>query len=573
VLGRSKTAARGIPPLESPNGLIQSDVEKAELFNQFFARKASVEDSNAYSPPLPRLNVSNMPEIRFRPRVVRKLLREINSAKSPGFDFIQGAFLKECAGVLAFPLARLFQLSYDQGRVPTEWKRAKVIPVHKKKSKSDPANYRPIALLSLVSKVMERYITFHLVKHLEGNHILSSSQFGFRAGHSTFHPLLVLHHKINELLDKQQECRIVALDISGAFDCVWHSRLLQKLDAYGVAGKNLAWLSDYLSNRKQVVCIEDAVSTELPVTAGVPQGSLLGPVLFSIYINDLPSVMNNMSLIYADDVTVFCDIKSIRQRAHCASSVSDDLSSAVAWSQLNQMSFSAAKSQSMLISRKRDRDQNPRVAMGSHDLESMETLNLLGVTFSKDGSLSAHIMNKARTAGKLVSMLYRNRMFLSEQARFRVYVACIRPIMEYACPLFTNAAAYALRAIDKIDQRARRLFPSVSIDPIRLRRDVAGLCTLYSIVHGRAPELVLNAVKLLPLPVSRSTRWSESVNLGALQVPRSKTESHKLSYIPYYIRLWNNLSNETVFANGPQQFKVRAARELRAKISCQQDSL
>ena len=153
---------------------------------------------------------------------------------------------------------------------------AKIVPVHKKKSKTDPANYRPIALLSLISKVMERYLVLSLTKFLSGKDLLSNSQFGFRPGHSTIHPLLVLHHRINELLDKQQEGRVVALDISGAFDCVWHKRLLQKVEACGIRGRTLAWLHDYLADRSQVVAVEDALSDPTPVTVGVPQGSLLG---------------------------------------------------------------------------------------------------------------------------------------------------------------------------------------------------------------------------------------------------------------------------------------------------------
>ena len=129
-----------------------------------------------------------MKSLRFRPKVICKLLRELDPSKAPGLDALKGVVLKNCADTLCFPLARLFQLSYDLGVVPWDWKVAKIVPVHKKKSKTDPANYRPIALLSLISKVMERYLVLSLTKFLSGKDLLSNSQFGFRSGHSTIHP-------------------------------------------------------------------------------------------------------------------------------------------------------------------------------------------------------------------------------------------------------------------------------------------------------------------------------------------------------------------------------------------------
>ena len=174
-------------------------------------------------------------------------------------------------------------------------------------------------------------------------------------------------------------------------------------------------------------------------------------------------------------------------------------------------------------------------------------------------------MSKAKSAGKLVSMLRRNQSFLSPAARAQVYLTCIKPIMEYACPVFVNSADYAFSALDRVDACARRLFPTVTMDTLSLRRDVAGLCVLYSVVHHQAPQLVLDTIQTTPLPVSRTTRFNEAVNLAALKIPTSRTESHRNSFLCYYARPWNNLDNATVFAKNARDFKKRACQELRAK--------
>ena len=289
----------------------------------------------------------------------------------------------------------------------------------------------------------------------------------------------------------------------------------------------------------------------------------MGPLLFSIYINDLPETLKCLSLVYADDVTLFADVPSARKREDSLLAINEDLRAAMDWSTANQMKFSSAKSQSLLLSRKKDKHKNGPVILDGNEVKNEASLNLLGVHFSSSGTVSEHLMSKARTAGKLVSMLRRNRMFLSVKARAQVYFTCIRPIMEYACPIFVNSAGYALRALDRIDARAKRLFPTVPSDTLTHRRDVAGLCVLHSIVHGNVPSLVKSIIKPTPLPVTRTTRYNDCLNLAALKIPVSKTEAHKNSFLPYYTRLWNSLGNETVFASSSQDFKRRASRELR----------
>jgi len=564
VLGRN-AKSNIMPPLVNGLEPVEKPSEKAELLNKHFVAKSKVKDDAASLEDVPRVTPRFMKPVRFRPKIVRNLLRKVDPSKAPGLDAIKGVVLKNCSDSLCYPLARLFQLSYDQGVVPSEWKIAKVVPIHKKKSKTDPANYRPVALLSLVSKIMERIVVFHMTRFLEKEEILSDCQFGFRPGHSTTHPLLVLHHKISDLLDKQKEGRIVALDISGAFDCVWHRRLIQKLEAYGFGGLTLRWLTDYLAERFQRVVVEGTLSDALPVTAGVPQGSLLGPLLFSIYINDLPDILESLGLVYADDVTLFKAIASIRGREAARQLVNDDLSRAQQWAKVNQMVFSAAKTQSMIVSRKRDCTANGDLLLNDSKVVAAPSLNLLGVNFSSDGSFTEHVLSKAKSAGRLVSMLARNKLFFSPRARHQLYITCIRPIMEYACPLFVSSSENALNALDKIDARARRLFPDIPIDSLRLRRDVAGLSVLYSMVKGCVPKLVSEAVEIRPLRVARTTRKTEAVNWAALEIPKSKTTAHQKAFLPYYIRLWNTLGNDTVFARSVQDFKRLASRELRTR--------
>jgi hypothetical protein len=480
-----------------------------------------------------------------------------------GLDEIPGIVLKKCAKELCNPLARFYQKSFDEGIVPMQWKCAKVSPVHKKNSRTSPANYRPIALLPLVSKVMERYIAFHLVRFLETNQKLTKCQFGFRKGHSTVHPLLVLHQLAADMLDQSKEARILAFDIAGAFDTVWHSKLITKAKTLGIDGNLLAWLTDYLKGRNQRVCVDGKLSRSAELKAGVPQGSILGPVLFILFINDLPEAINNMPLLFADDLSVIGTIASSNHREALWKSLQEDIDSLLEWADENQMQFAPHKTQALLISRKKDRWQNPTLSMISSDIEETSHLNLLGVSFAHNGSVTDHLLRKAATASKLVAMLRRKRQYLSERARRHLYVALIRPLLEYGSPIFGNAANYALDAVDSVNKRAHKLFPSLPLDSLCLRRHESALCLMYRIVHGTAPDLLTERLKPRIYVQSRATRSYERTNNFQMEVPRSRTKHHQLSFLPMYIRLWNGLSDECVFSKDLQTFKSAVNRELR----------
>jgi hypothetical protein len=544
---------------------------KAQCFNTLFANKARVADLNKDSPQIETSVTNPIQSIFFRPKIIGRLLNELNPHKAAGMDEISATVLKNCSPTLCYPFAKLFNLSMKLGQVPKAWKSAKVSPVYKKGSKSDPANYRPVSLLSLVSKVMEKYIAYHIVRHLEVNDIFSKHQFGFRSGHSTLHPLLITHQLAADVLDKQMEARAVALDIAGAFDTVWHKRLLQKAEAAGLRGQLYVWLENYLSNRVQVVAVDGVMSDALDIQAGVPQGSILGPIMFLLYINDLPAVTKSLPLLFADDCTLVQVAKSTSHRLTCWQTLQNDLEAVMEWSHLNQLKFAPHKTQSLLISAKKDKQAplaHKPLSLEHVSIEEVQSLKLLGVSFSSKGALSEHIMAKAKIAGKLVGMLRRQSCYLNEYARFRIYVSTIRPIMEYGSPVFINAARYALCALDSVQKRAQKLFPTKVLDSLELRRNVSGLTVLYSIVNSTAPVLVRQQI---PTPLhlfARSTRLEQQSNLRQLAIPKSRTLCHQKSFMPYFCRLWNTMPTKVVYAESDQEFKKLACNILRTRQIC-----
>ena len=256
-------------------------------------------------PPLVKTTTLSIDRITFSESDIIKHIRKLNPNKAHGHDEIPVRLIKMFDKSIAKPLFIIYKNCIKHKYFPKKWKMANVIPVHKKNEKNLIKNYRPISLLPICGKIFEKLISDNLYFYILNNNFISDKQSGYRKKDSTVRQLLSITHEIHKAFDDSKEIRAVFLDISKAFDCVWHEGLIFKLKRIGVEGEMIDIITSFLADRQQRVTIDGKVSEWVNIQAGVPQGSLLGPLLFLVYINDIVEVVDSNIRIFADDTMIF----------------------------------------------------------------------------------------------------------------------------------------------------------------------------------------------------------------------------------------------------------------------------
>ena len=400
---RHKTKSKSIPVnVVYGGGQISSGVEMAEAFNKYFysmIMHASEVPLDAFTLPDGRMLV--LDSLVLCEDEVYKVLLNLDPSKAPGPDGLPTIVLKTCARELTPSLCALFNLSLAEGKLPTEWKHAFVVPVHKKGKKEDVTNYRPISLLCIASKVLEGCI----FKHFKDFPcpLFDNAQHGFLQGRSTVTQLLAFYHEIGQSLDKGLQSDIVYLDLAKAFDSVSHQRLLLKHSHYGVSGKLLQWFESYLGGCGQQCLVHGFTSSRSPVPSGVLQGSILGPLLFLVYVNDLLLVIQNRIALFADDSKCSSVIESLQD----CESLQKDLESLHGWSDNWHLKFNTSKCEVLTVTHKRH-PFHYDYKLNNNSLKYVTKVKDLGVTISPDLTWDTHINTILAKANRMLAFLHRN---------------------------------------------------------------------------------------------------------------------------------------------------------------------
>ena len=386
----NKKKVVNIPPLLE-NGTFVTNVQaKATVFNDFFVEQCcSLATGSTLPDFLPRSN-KMLRNIAIDRDKVLKLIRNLNTNKAHGCDDIPASMIKICDCSIVEPLCLIFEKCLETGKYPSIWKKANIIPAHKKGSRQCKKNYRPISLLPLFGKMFEKLIYDYIYKHLCDNGLLTQHQSGFRPGDSTVNQLLAISHKIYCAFDDvpSKETRAVFLDLSKAFDRVWHKGLLYKHECSGISGNLLALIRDFLANREQRVLLNGKNSEWATISAGVPQGSVLGPLFFLVYINDLVDDLKSDVKIFADDTSLFSVVNDV---ARTAEELNSDLEIVNLWAWQWKMQLNADKTVELIFSTKRVKPLHPPLLLGNDVVTETAEHKHLGMVLDSKLDFQSHI--------------------------------------------------------------------------------------------------------------------------------------------------------------------------------------
>jgi hypothetical protein len=485
--------------------------------------------------------------------------------------------LKEVAAELARPLSLIFRKSFDLGQIPEQWRLADVCPIFKKGSRVDKANYRPVSLTSIPCKLMESVIRDVIMGHMVENGLISRDQHGFVPRKSCTTNLLECLDFITAELAKGGVVYSVYLDFWKAFDTVPHARLLVKLRAYGVCGKTLDWIADFLRNRKQRVVVDGRFSAWTNVTSGVPQGSVLGPLLFVIFINDLPEACGNILKLYADDSKILARISDAADLERLQS----DLFRVAEWCDVWQMQLNADKCKVVCFGQK-DEPAVPLVLPsrdGSRqELGFSEVERDLGVQVCHDLSWKKQIETAAARANSILGMLRKTFQHNSVELWKKLYVSYVRPHLEFAVPAWNPHKVGLGVLLEKVQRRATKIpkplrqlsyeerLRRLGLEKLETRRSRGDLIQFFKCFWSF--EEVDWHCPLQPLASTRPNLRVETRG-GSQRMRRQhfgsrQTNDHMAAvtirhnfFLNRIVNFWNRLPEEVVGARSVNGFKAR----------------
>ena len=482
-------------------------------------------------------------------------LETVECSCARGVDGLDSKILKISAPIIAEHLTYIYNLSIEKNIYPQMLKDAKVLPVFKTGDPSDPSNYRPISILSTLSKPLEKHLKQSLMSHFTAYKLFHPNQSGFRVNHSCHTALTNLIEQWQLNINNDILTGTIFVDFAKAFDTIDHNLLLRKLILYGLGHETLKLITSFLTNRRQVVYQGSLTSTLMPIKYGVPQGSILGPILFSIYINDLPLHLSSSCELFADDTTVHNTGKDI---SAVSSALQSDMDKLVTWTDLNHMALHPNKSKFMLVTTRQKRQNITSKSIGlkiqGKMLEEVSSHRLLGLNIDNNLSWSNHVSTLSKKISKKVFQLNRIKHFLDQHTRKLFFYAYIQPDIDYASTCWDLASKNCLKPLQSLYRRSLKLillrsssleishYRVLKILPFNMRCRYNKGVFMYKIMNNLAPAYLCER---FPLKNIRDKI--------AIVTPRPRTDlfMSSLMYsgsalwkeIPIYLKNKNSLSS------------------------------
>ena len=507
-----------VPPLFENNEYITDFKKKAELFNSFFANQCSLINNNSQLPrTLSHKTNERLYSIKITDDDILKIIAKLDPNKAHGHDKMSIRMINICSTCICKPLRLIFNHCIDSGIYPCEWKKANVVKIHKKGDKQTLKNYHPVSLLPICGKIFERLIYNEMFGFFLDKCLILANQSGFKPGDSCINQLLSITHNIYKSFDDGYEVRGVFLDISKAFDKVWHDGLIFKLQENGISGNLLNVLKHFLTNRKQRVVLNGQSSSWNNVKAGDPQGSILGALLFLIYINYSADGLSSSTKLFADDTSLF---SVIHDSVITTLELNSDLSRIKHWAFQWKMSFNPdpnKQAEEVIFSRKLKKFCHPSLRFNNNNVSQVSSQKHLGLTLDNRLTFDEHLTNVSNKISKTIGLLRKLQNILPRPALLTIYKCFIRPHLDYGDIIYDQAynlsfhqklesiqynAALALTGAIRGSSR-EKLYQELGLESLQLRRWYSKLCCFYKIYNKQAPdyltELIPTAMRYIKL--------------------------------------------------------------------------
>ena len=477
---------------------------------------------------------------------VDRLLRKINISKSSGITFLSSKLFKDSFQALSDRLTYLFNFSLERALFPDQWKKALVIPIPKTGDPKKAENYRPISLLPLPGKILEKLAHTQLAIYLENNNMLSDNQFGFRRQRSTSHAISQLLNQIYTNINRSTITAAIYIDFSKAFNCVQHTTLISKLSEFNIGPDTISWISSYLQGRVQRSLVNNKYSSVLPVTQGVPQGSVLGPLLYIVYSNDIASKINNSSFtFYADDTVLYSKKKLIGQ---AGTDLQKDLTSLSEWCTENQIFINPQKTKAMFFGSKAKINSVELPVFNINDtvIDRTKSYTYLGIKLDEQLTLETHATALITRVSNRIYQLTKIRPFITKKAALMIYKNMILPILEYGDVFIHSAPQKVRKKLQTLQNKALKC--ALQKDKYYNSIDLHTEAKLLKLKNRRHIHILLHMFQLAQMPGFKLWKTHQPVGVRTRSSKKKllfsrypKNKKYKKSITYQGPKLWNNL--------------------------------